>query len=361
MNQKRSDLFMILLPAAVIVLFSVVSLVQKDRLYSEAERRVLAAFPKISAENVASGRFMTQFEAYSLDQFPLRDELRMAKAVSEYYLFGKKDVNGYYKKEGYISKLEYPLKEERVKRSIENQQRVYDLYIKNTDCKLYQGVIFDKNYYLAPQYGYPVMDYSEYVSMLREGTEYATYIDLSDAISLESFYKTDQHISQEHFLLVAQRLGEAMNNDFTASYETKELAVPFYGAYKHQSALYAAPDKIRYLTNAMLDACEVTSYNTAVPQKSYMYDLNKAYGKDPYELFLSGADAFVTIENPMTESNRELVLFRDSFGSSLAPLLVSGYKKITLVDLRYMNPQILGDYLSFDNQDVLFLYSTLVY
>ena len=51
---------------------------------------------------------------------------------------------------------------------------------------------------------------------------------------------------------------------------------------------------------------------------------------------------------------------RDSFASSLAPLLVSGYRKITLVDLRYISGDMIGNFIDFKDQDVLFLYSTLI-
>jgi len=54
------------------------------------------------------------------------------------------------------------------------------------------------------------------------------------------------------------------------------------------------------------------------------------------------------------------VLFRDSFGSSIAPLFLENYSKITLVDLRYISKDVLENYIEFDKQDVLFLYSTLV-
>ena len=88
--------------------------------------------------------------------------------------------------------------------------------------------------------------------------------------------------------------------------------------------------------------------------------MEKAYGKDPYELFLSGALSLITIENPNATTDKELVIFRDSFGSSIAPLLVEGYAKITLVDIRYISSDIVGNFVDFDNQDVLFLYSTLI-
>ena len=86
----------------------------------------------------------------------------------------------------------------------------------------------------------------------------------------------------------------------------------------------------------------------------------RAAGKDPYELFLSGSVSLLTIENPNADTDRELVIFRDSFGSSLAPLLVPGYAKVTLADIRYLPSSQMGKYLTFTDQDVLFLYSAPV-
>lgn len=46
--------------------------------------------------------------------------------------------------------------------------------------------------------------------------------------------------------------------------------------------------------------------------------------------------------------------------NSLIPLFTSGYKKITVVDTRYISPKILNQFIEFTNQDVLFLYSILL-
>ena len=53
-------------------------------------------------------------------------------------------------------------------------------------------------------------------------------------------------------------------------------------------------------------------------------------------------------------------MFRDSFGSSLIPLLTRDYKMVTLVDIRYIHPDQIGQYVTFEAQDILFLYSTLI-
>ncbi|MBR5808756.1 MAG: hypothetical protein IKY39_01445, partial [Clostridia bacterium] len=84
----------------------------------------------------------------------------------------------------------------------------------------------------------------------------------------------------------------------------------------------------------------------------------KAMGKDAYEMFLSGTTPLVEIINENSASEKELVVFRDSYASSLVPLLVPGYSKITVVDIRYMQSNFVGNFIDFDNQDVYFIYST---
>ena len=110
-----------------------------------------------------------------------------------------------------------------------------------------------------------------------------------------------------------------------------------------------------YLTSPVLEGASLYDYETN--KTSGLYDLEELWGRDPYDLFLSGAAALQVIENPACETGRELVLFRDSFGSSMAPLLVPGYSKITLVDLRYLSSTILGNFVTGEGQDVLFLLS----
>jgi hypothetical protein len=118
------------------------------------------------------------------------------------------------------------------------------------------------------------------------------------------------------------------------------------------------PDTLYYMTTDIMDSCKVYNYETG--KYTGIYDMEKRDSYDPYEMFLSGAVPLLTIENPKAETKKELVIFRDSFGSSIAPLFIEAYSKVTLVDIRYITSDYLGSLITFDNQDVLFLYSTLV-
>ena len=108
----------------------------------------------------------------------------------------------------------------------------------------------------------------------------------------------------------------------------------------------------------MLDGCTVYNYENG--KTTAVYDLEKLGSKDLYDIYLSGATPLLTIENPAAESGRELIVFRDSFGSSLVPLLVTDYRNVTVVDIRYIASDLLGQFVDFHGQDVLFLYSTLL-
>lgn len=360
MTEKIKYTLVVVLTAMVLLGFSLIRLLREPAAYSDSERRSLAQRPEASAELLLSGRYMTDFEEYAQDQFPMRDVFRGWKAVSALYAFGKKDNNGLYIIDGNISKLEYPLNESMIANAAERFQNIYDRYLSGTDCRVFLSVIPDKNAFLAPSGGYLSMDYTYFVQEICRQMEYAAYIDLFPELSLENYYLTDQHWRQETLLPAAEILAEGMGVELTDTFTVQKLEAPFYGAYCGQIALPVKPDALYYLTSDVLESCMVTSYNTGEPLPGRIYDMDRAYGRDPYEMFLMGADALLVIENPNAAADRELVIFRDSFGSSLAPLLASGYNKITLVDLRYIRSGILDRFIDFGEQDVLFLYSTLI-
>lgn len=358
MNQKRAILSLIL-TAVVIFGLSLYAWFKPETLYSDSERRALKRFPELSSESVLTGHFSQDFESYTQDQFPFRDVFRTIKANAAYKLFQKSENNDLFIKDNMIFKLEYPLNEPMLDYAINKFEAIYNTYLKDSKANVYFSIIPDKNYYLKGSDGLK-LDYAQLFSTMIQGTPFMEYIDITELLTLSDFYRTDTHWRQEAITDVAEGLLQSMDTPFDHEYTVQTLDTPFYGVYYGQSAMHIEPDTIQILTNEMLEHCEIISYNTGMPTRIPMYDLEKAKGKDAYELYLNGADAFIEINNPNATSDKELILFRDSFGSSLAPLLTSGYKKITLVDIRYIQSSMLGNLIDFNNQDVLFIYSTLL-
>ena len=356
--QKWRNQLVLCLTAGFLLAFALWSVCKADDARSVSERRALAQRPELTAKSVWDGTFMTKFETYTLDQFPLRDQFRSLKAHVQLDVLRQKDNNGIYVADGYAAKLDYPQNDDSVEHALARFRFIYERYLQGTDAKVYFAAIPDKNYFLAEKYGYPALNYAEFVRKFADGMDYAQTIDLTDVLTLESYYRTDIHWRQEALLPAAQRLAGAMGADWMDEFETVTLDAPFYGVYCGQSALDLMPDALTYLANDTLRACTVYDYETGTTL--LVYDLDAAGGDDGYALFLSGSKSLLTLENPNAETERELIVFRDSFGSSLVPLLAESYAKITLVDIRYVAPERLGTWLTFDDQDVLFLYSTPV-
>ncbi|MBE6665055.1 MAG: hypothetical protein E7603_02390 [Ruminococcaceae bacterium] len=340
--------------------------------FSESERRALAEKPKLSLESVfhedSEKRFMTLFESYSLDQFPLRDLFRTVKSFASFYIFQNMDNNGIYVQDGYAAQLEYPINEDSLSYAAGKFKGIYDRFLNGGNAKVYSAVIPDKGYFLAEKNGYLSMDYERFFELYREKTAFAEYIDITGALSLEDYYKTDTHWRQEKISDVAKMLADGMEIPYSSEYTENVLENPFCGVYYGQSALPLPAEEMRYMTAAFMEDCTVYDHQNG--KEISFYDMEKAFGKDPYEMYLSGNLSVVTIENPNASTERELIVFRDSFGASLLPLLAQSYRKITVVDIRYVpsaNLGILRDgrtskpLIDFRNaDDVLFLYSTLV-
>ena len=327
---------------------------------SEAERRPLAQMPAIKAETLLNGKFMTAFDDYALDQFPGRDLFRQLKSLFHYYALRQSDNNDIYIADGYAVKQEYPLNESSLSHASGRLNHIYEKYLKDTDSRIFLTVIPDKGYYLAEPSGHLAMDYDRLVALLRENTQWAEYVDLFDALDAADYYYTDTHWRQEQILDAAAKLCEALG---VAAFENGELTPqkierPFYGVYYGQAALPMNAEDMYVMAGDMLEGCTVYDHETG--KTGSIYDMSKLESRDLYDVYLSGARALLTIENPHGKQDKELIIFRDSYGSSMVPLLVQDYAKVTLVDTRYISSDLLDQFIDFHGQDVLFLYGSQI-
>ena len=375
-NKNKHDIWVVVVIASLFITLSLGCFLKKEDSFSESERRELKQFPLVSMESVMSGEFMEEFEAYCLDQFPIRDKFRSLKAMVKYGLFFQKDNNGIYFSKGHLSKMEYPMNLPMLDYAAQRLDFIYETYLKEQGSNCYMAIVPDKNMFLARENGYLSMDYEELFSYMEEKVSYAEFIDLVPYLDISDYYRTDTHWKQECILDVAEVLKLAMDEGKEISatkeeieeraniayntYKIEKLEKPFRGVYYGQAALPLKPDTLHYLNSEILQQCKVTSYDTGKPVETVIYNMKKAEGKDPYEMFLSGTSALQVIENPSAKTQKELIVFRDSFGSSLVPLLVEEYSKITVIDIRYVQSNILGQFVDFHGQDTLFLYSTVV-
>ena len=349
--KKFTHILTVLLSGLFVLVFSVWCFTGQTPDYSDSERRVLKSFPEFSFESFSSGKFAKDFESYATERFPLRDSFRSIKAYTRLYAFMQKDNNDLFVADSHLSKLQYPENPVMTSHATELFTKVKDTYFP--DSKVYLAVIPDKNMYIAEENGFLSLDYKGFTQRIREGFSFAEYIEMSHLLSADDYYLTDTHWKQENITDVASTIAQGMGKELKDTYTENTLEYPFNGVYVGQSALKVKPDTIKYLTNDTINGLQTEGANG-------VYDMSKASSKDPYEIFLSGNQPVIKVTNPANTEGGRLVIFRDSFGSSITPLLAEAYSEITLVDLRYISSNLLGEYVDFENADVLFMYSTLL-
>ena len=224
---------------------------------SEAERRPLAQMPEIKAETLLNGKFMSAFEDFTLDQFPLRDTFRQVKSLFHYYILGQKDNNEIYIADGYAVKQEYPYNPESVEHALSRFNYLYEKYLKDSGSDIFMTIVPDKGYYLGESSGHLTMDYEAMFAALEEGMPWAEFVDITDTLCAQDYYRTDTHWRQEKLLDVAAKLSRALGVTApdAADYTKTALERPFYGVYYGQAALPMEPETMYVMESDLLKDC----------------------------------------------------------------------------------------------------------
>lgn len=329
-----------------LVLFAVLGILFKDEEISYSERRKLATFP----EGELNSTYISKVDKYFLDHFPFREEFRSIKANYNYKVLRMSDNNGIYLKDNYIFKSIYPTNKKSVDNFIGHYESVQKLF---PEKEIYTMIVPDKNYYLEED-NFLNIDYNYiYDEMKKLGT----FIDIRDSLFLSAYYETDTHWREEKLGEVIKKMSEVMDfNYYDVLYEEKTYD-DFYGVYYGSSALKRGPEKLTYLESQELREAEVTYLENS--NLKSIYNEDNLEGLDSYGVFLDGASSFIELVNKKAEGGN-LVIFRDSFGSSLVPLLVPYYKKIIVIDNRYITSSHFKDLVDIEDFDILLLYSTLL-
>jgi hypothetical protein len=360
MTEKKPSLKEILTFSVFILVigaFSILNRIITPPEISQAERRPLQTMPSFSFSSFESGEFTDKFEDYAADSFVFRDTFRAIRAFTVFDIFRQTDKSGLYLGEAGAGKFE-KLNESALRQTAGKIRAMAgELYGLNT----YYSFIPDKSVYDGREL--PGFDADEARRILGEELPGIKFIDLTNALRAEDYYRTDLHWDQLRLGAVTGALGEAMSFAPPALEAFSENRLSgFEGVYAGQLALPMEPDDMTYLTGDFLNGVSVSYLNAAGELAvGEMYDIDAFYGRDPYDLFLGGVQPLIVIDNPNAGTERELYLFRDSFSSSLAPLLAPIYARITLIDLRYINSRVLSNYIEFKpGADALFLYGSQI-
>lgn len=295
-------------------------------------------------------KFFDELDKYFSDHFVWRDEFRSLKAIFVNDVFMMDDNNKIFTEGDYIFEMDPTIKEASVDYFVKLTNSVIDKYFK--DNEIYYSIIPRKNDYLSFN-NHPDFKYQDMYQLLDAKLAYPI-IDLFEALSLDSYYRTDIHWRSEKLEAVTEVLMGAMGDEYHGIAFSKNTFSPFYGALYAKVASNIEPDELIYLSSDELS--DVKIYSLEADGEVPIYDLKELQGVDAYSVFVDGPSAYLEITNEKAKNDESLIIFRDSYTSSLLPHLMPNYKKIQVVDIRYIASQFLEQIAFEKDAKVLFIY-----
>lgn len=319
------------------------SLLLPDRTFSPMENRNLAKPPKLSWENVESGKFMSDVESYVNDQIMGRDFWVAMKAWSE-RLSGKQENNGIYfaGEDTLIRHLDTPSQE-----TLAQNAGYINQLVANVSVPVYFGLIPSAAEVWADRLpaGAPTADEQAIIDEMYRAVQAHT-VDLCTTLNAhrdeDLYYRTDHHWTSLGAYYGYTALMEAMGMEPVdlADYERTTVTDQFYGTIFSASGVrWVAPDRID--TYIPADGVKVTSYFDGTPSQGSLYVDSYLEVKDKYSYFLGGVQPLCVVETGLTDAPR-LLLIRDSYSDSLTPFLTQSFSQIHLFDPRYNLSSIQG-------------------
>lgn len=349
-----------LIVTLMVVLLSVGSLVAKDREYSANENRYLTGRPALSLSSLTSGKFMEDTEAYLSDQFVGRDFLVRTRAGVDRFV-GKREVNGVYiGKDHFLFEKPSVWDDERMTRTLNTINLVT---AKSGDIRSYMALAPNatellKNYLPT---GAPVTNQTRQIAAVYKNLHHVQCVDLVTPLKAVSdptllYYRTDHHWTATAAEVAFREIATAMGLVPDAvSYKTMPVTNSFQGTMASTSGIFKASDTIS-ITVPEKEQTLVVTYVNEDKKTSTLFDASKLKEKSQYDVFFGGNFAEVRIDTG-ADSDRVLLVLKDSYANCVIPMLTPYFKTIVLVDPRYYNDNLPDTIAKEGVTDLLWLYN----
>lgn len=354
--------------AGITLLLSLATILAPKKDFSENENRVLEAFPKLSADTVKDGTFMSNTETYVSDHFILRDYFMTVRTVYE-RATGRNRVNNIYMcKDGYYIEEYDGLQngariEAAIKRLIERttQTKVRAVLVP-TAVTIYADKL--------PATAKNANQEADRLAIEKAAREYADSLDegdfawvnvadaLKNAGDEQLFYKLDHHWTTYGayvaYCEIIKSFGfEPLSRD---QFTEQAVSTEFRGTFASKvNDLTAEPDTI---TAFLSDRLSLTvSYSDKKQETDSLYAPEYLEKKDKYSYFLNNQNTFVEVHNKNAQTEKVLAVIKDSYANCMIPFLSEHFETIYVFDTRYYRGKV-SDFIAENGvTDVLFLYN----
>lgn len=313
------------------VLICLFNLALKDRKVSK---------PKMSVNDVLSGRYMEEYDNYFSESFAGKGVFESLDNSTQ-TLLGKRKSNGVYRgKEDYLLEEIAAVDDQELEKNVQA--------IKE----------FDNDYYNIPVYfmlvpnaaniqkdklpaSVVVRDQKEQFENIRKQFgEGIHWVDaekkLSEHKDEEIYYRTDENWTSLGAHYGCEALADAMALDTSKAPKMKSYVVnnDFIGSLAKRSGYEKSSEESInvYVSEEKEKDVKVVLTNGDTGKKSAtLFDTSKLEKSDKYSLFLGGDYGMLDIKTTADTTER-LLIFKDSYANCLIPFLTPYYREIVVID-----------------------------
>ncbi len=361
---KGSDRVGLGLFLAFIFLFGALIFIIPDKDFSEQENRKLQQFPEIQSkfdgsliERIKAGKFLDKYFSgdfsegiadYYADQFPARDFFVGLKGVAEIAMLKSENNDVVLGSDGYLlSRMDNVNCENVVKNYTAAEEfavRMQALGIPTTFAVA--GRVIDVMQSALPAL-FPTellrQPWDALVGTVRDG-DTMDYLDLEAPLRARAengeavMYRTDHHWTTYGAYLAYTELMKSWGMEAEIlpldAFTVETVSDAFYGtAWRNAGMKWVKPDTMEFYRFEGDEDFTMTIHDNGNTFAGF-YDRSMLEKTDRYSAFISGNNAYVTIEKNDGGDRARMMLIKDSFGHSLAPFLAYHFD-LEIVDMRY--------------------------
>ena len=341
-------------------LLLVLGLLAPDREFSERENRKLAQKPDFSLTALTEGEFLDDLGDYLADQFPGRDAWISLNLTLNRF-FGQQEASGVYLcADDYLIQAPGEPDRENLERNIRAINR---FGAAHGDLKVTMAIIPNAATIHADKLpaNAPVRDQRADLADLASRITGAVFADVTDALAERSdeylYYKTDHHWTSlgacHAFNALAPTLGIIPPS--LDSYTVYPVSDSFEGTLSSRSGSHSAKDRVDiYVPDTDVDYS--VTYVESQNRVASLYSRAALEQKDHYTVFFGGNHSRVDITTT-AETDRCLLLLKDSYANCFVQFLYPHFDRIIMVDPRYYYGDLENLISSQSVTDVLYLYN----
>ena len=360
---------------------------------SNAEKRTLTEFPKLTAQSFWSGDFFHDLALWYSDTYPMRDTLIAAdrKLENLYGLETSSRMVGNQQKSDEIPEETQKVEEKEVEKvsapdshameaEIQSQIRknlyvkddaAYELYYyKQEPAEIYTTAVnhiaeelkgkTDVYSILIPNNSGVLLSEEELSALggsdQGQAIDYyyslepnAKTIDTMDILREHNdeylYFRTDHHWTQNAAYYVYTNFCEekGIEPNQLSDFEKKTFE-PFLGTFYdalQSEAMAANPDKVEaYIPMA---TNELTFWDKEGKENKWeiVTDVSTWNKNSLYSCFISGDEPLVEINNPKLDDGSSCAVLKESYGNCFVPFLVDHYQTVYVIDFRYTQNNVL--------------------